>query len=231
MTQTKTVRIMVADDDQQIHDILSTNLEMEGFEVVHAYTGTEVLENISDDVSLCLLDVVLPEMSGFDVCKEIRKSSRVPIIILSCKGDEIDRVLGIELGADDYLVKPFSMRELIARIKAILRRCVEVEQPANRAEVNIGGLVIDNAQYSVTLMGERLDCTPKELEILYILASNPGQVFTRDSLLTKIWGYEFTGETRTVDTHIKRIRGKLERPDFKWAIKTIYGVGYKFEQK
>ena len=155
----------------------------------------------------------------------------VPIIMISARGEEIDKIIGIELGADDYIVKPFNPREVVARVKAVLRRCTTTEHISNRNEVNIGGLVIDVTRYSVSLMGERISCTPKELEILYILASNPGQVYTRKDLLTHIWGYEFAGETRTVDTHIKRIRAKLERSDFKWAIKTIYGVGYKFDQK
>lgn len=231
MIQNNTVRIMIADDNPDVHEILTPSLEAEGFEVVHAYDGKKALEGFANDVSLCLLDIMMPEMSGIDVCKEVRKNSRIPIIMLTAKGEEIDKIIGIELGADDYVVKPFSTREVVARVKSVLRRSVEREQAHSRDEVSVGGLVIDVARYSVTLLGERLACTPKELEILYMLASNPGQVFTRDTLLTHIWGYEFAGETRTVDTHIKRIRAKLENPEFKWSIKTIYGVGYKFEQK
>ncbi|MBQ9949817.1 MAG: response regulator transcription factor [Clostridia bacterium] len=231
MTQNKEVRIMIADDNPDVHEILTAPLEAEGYEIIHAYDGREVLENISKEVSLCLLDVMMPEISGIDACKEIRKTSRVPIIMISARGEEIDKIIGIELGADDYIVKPFSTREVVARVKAVLRRCSEKEQLPNRNEISVGGLEIDVTRYSVTLMGERISCTPKELEILYILASNPGQVYTRNDLLTNIWGYEFAGETRTVDTHIKRIRAKLEKPGFKWAIKTIYGVGYKFDQK
>ena len=231
MAHNKDVRILIADDNQEMHEILTAALEEEGYEVIHAYTGKETLENITKEVSLCLLDIIMPEISGIDVCKEIRKTSQVPIIIISARNDELDRIIGIELGADDYIVKPFSMRELLARIKAVLRRCSEPERYISKGEVNIGGLVIDVTRYSVMLLGERISCTPKELEILYILASNPGQVYTRNQLLTQIWGYEFAGETRTVDTHIKRIRAKLEKTGFKWAIKTIYGVGYKFDRK
>lgn len=231
MTQNKPIRILVADDDAQIRSVLQTALEAEGFEVVCAENGREAVEKATEDISLCLLDIMMPVMSGIEACKEMRKSSHIPIIMISAKNDDIDEIIGLELGADDYIDKPINMRLLIARIKAVLRRSQEYETKAGRDEVNIGGLVVDVSRFSVTLMGERISCTPKELDILYMLASNPGHVYTRDDLLTQIWGYEFSGETRTVDTHIKRIRAKLDKPDFKWAIKTIYGVGYKFEQK
>lgn len=231
MTQFSNVKIILADDNREIHEILTPHLESEGFHVIHVYDGKNVLEHITDDISLCLLDVMLPDLSGIDVCREIRRTSNLPIIMISSKTDEIEKIIAIELGADDYIVKPFNPREVIARIKAVLRRCVPVEQTPGRSEVSIGGLEIDVTRYSVTLNGERISFTPKELEILYILASNPGQVYTRKDLLTHIWGYEYTGETRTVDTHIKRIRAKLERPDFQWVIKTIYGVGYKFDRR
>ena len=163
-----------------------------------------------------------------DACKEIRKNSQVPIIMLTAKGEEIDRILGLELGADDYIVKPFSPREVVARIKAVLRRTSE-QQSNDDGRVTLNGLVIDIKSYTVTLKGQPVICTPKEIEILYMLASNPGQVFTREQLLNKVWGYDFAGETRTVDTHIKRIRAKLDNTGLNWSIKTIYGVGYKFE--
>lgn len=231
MAQNKTVRIMVADDDPEIRGILKTALETEGFEVVCVENGKQVIEQIQEDISLCLLDIMMPEMSGIDACKEIRKTDRTPIIMVTAKGDDIDKIIGLELGADDYIAKPFNLREVIARVKAVLRRSAEIEAKGSRDEISVGGLVVDVSRFSVTLMGEHIACTPKELDILYMLASNPGQVFTRDELLSQIWGFEFSGETRTVDTHIKRIRAKLDRPDFKWSIKTIYGVGYKFEQK
>ena len=171
---------------------------------------------------------MMPGMSGIDVCKEIRKTSRLPIIMLTAKGEEIDRILGLELGADDYIVKPFSPREVVARIKAVLRRAKE-QQAADTGIVIHDGLMIDIKSYTVTLNGKPVICTPKEIEILYMLASNPGHVFTREQLLNRVWGYDFVGETRTVDTHIKRIRAKLDNTGKNWSIKTIYGVGYKFE--
>ena len=231
MAQNKPVRILVVDDDDQIRDVLQTALETEGFEVVCATNGREAIEMATDDISLCLLDIMMPEMNGIETCKELRKTSHLPIIMVSAKSDDIDEIISLELGADDYIDKPINMRLLLARIKAVLRRSQEYETKSGREELNIGGLVVNVSKFSVTLMGEHISCTPKELDILYMLASNPGHVYTRDDLLTQIWGYEFSGETRTVDTHIKRIRAKLDRPDFKWAIKTIYGVGYKFEQK
>ena len=171
---------------------------------------------------------MMPNMSGIDACKEIRRTSKVPIIMLTAKGEEIDRILGLELGADDYIVKPFSPREVVARIKAVLRRTNEQKAGDSDAIVH-DGLVIDIKSYTVTLDNHPVICTPKEIEILYLLASNPGHVFTREQLLNKVWGYDYAGETRTVDTHIKRIRAKLDNTGKNWSIKTIYGVGYKFE--
>lgn len=223
------VKILIADDDPVVHESLGIYLKAEGYIPIDVYDGMAALENATSDISLCVLDIMMPQLSGIDVCKEIRKTSHVPIIMLTAKGEEIDRIIGLELGADDYIVKPFSPREVVARIKTVLRRSVEHEVASSRT-VSIGGLQIDISRYSVTMMGTPIICTPKELEILHMLASNPGQVFSREQLLTRIWGYEFAGETRTVDTHIKRIRSKIEHPDFKWGIKTIYGVGYKFEQ-
>ena len=231
MVQNTATKIMVADDNKNIHDILTPALESEGYEVLHIYDGSQLMEKLTDDISLCLLDIMIPHLSGIDACREIRKTSNLPIIMLSSKTDEIEKIIAIELGADDYIIKPFNPREVVARVKAVLRRCTAVDRVPGRSKVNLGGLDIDVTRYSVSLMGDRISCTPKELEILYILASNPGQVYTRKDLLTHIWGYEYAGETRTVDTHIKRIRAKLERPDFQWSIKTIYGVGYKFEKK
>ena len=170
----------------------------------------------------------MPKKSGIEVCREIRKTSQLPILMLTAKGEEIDRILGLELGADDYIVKPFSPREVVARIKAILRRTSE--QPRSDSDVvTHNGLSIDLKSYTVLLQGEPVICTPKEIEILHLLASHPGQVFTREQLLSKVWGYDFAGETRTVDTHIKRIRAKLDSAGLGWSIKTIYGVGYKFD--
>lgn len=222
-------KILVADDDKIVHESLGIYLKAEGYDVVDVYDGKSAVESLDAEIALCVLDIMMPAMSGIEVCKEIRKTSRIPIIMLTAKGEEIDRILGLELGADDYIVKPFSPREVVARIKAVLRRTTEQQHSADEGTVVHEGLVIDIKSYTVTLKGQPIICTPKEIEILYMLASNPGQVFTREQLLNRVWGYDFAGETRTVDTHIKRIRAKLDNAGLNWSIKTIYGVGYKFE--
>ncbi len=221
-------KILIADDDQIVHESLGIYLSAEGYETVDVFDGAAALEAISPEIVLCVLDIMMPKMSGIEVCRELRKNSQSPILMLTAKGEEIDRIVGLELGADDYIVKPFSPREVVARIKAVLRRTNE--QPKNdSAVVSYNGLTIDLKSYTVTLRGQPVICTPKEIEILHLLASNPGQVFTREQLLSRVWGYDFAGETRTVDTHIKRIRAKLDSAGLGWSIKTIYGVGYKFE--
>lgn len=222
-------KILVADDDRIVHESLGIYLKAEGYDVVDVYDGKSAVESVDAEIALCVLDIMMPAMSGIEVCKEIRKTSRVPIIMLTAKGEEIDRILGLELGADDYIVKPFSPREVVARIKAVLRRTTEQQHSTDDGSVVHEGLVIDIKSYTVTLKGQPIICTPKEIEILFMLASNPGQVFTREQLLNRVWGYDFAGETRTVDTHIKRIRAKLDNAGLNWSIKTIYGVGYKFE--
>mgnify|MGYP001046379046 FL=1 len=221
-------KILIADDDQIVHEALGIYLRAEGFEPVDAFDGEAALAAITPEVVLCVLDIMMPKMSGIEVCREIRKNSQLPILMLTAKGEEIDRIVGLELGADDYIVKPFSPREVVARIKAVLRRTSEHPKSDNNV-ISYNGLTIDLKSYTVTLRGEPVICTPKEIEILYMLASNPGQVFTREQLLSRVWGYDFAGETRTVDTHIKRIRAKLDSTGLGWSIKTIYGVGYKFE--
>lgn len=223
-----TQKILIADDDQIVHEALGIYLKAEGFEPVDAFDGEEALAAITPEIVLCVLDIMMPKMSGIEVCREIRKNSQLPILMLTAKGEEIDRIVGLELGADDYIVKPFSPREVVARIKAVLRRTSE-QPKSDNSVINYNGLTIDLKSYTVTLRGEPVICTPKEIEILYMLASNPGQVFTREQLLSRVWGYDFAGETRTVDTHIKRIRAKLDSTGLGWSIKTIYGVGYKFE--
>ena len=222
-------KILIADDDRVVHESLGIYLKAEGYDTVDVYDGKAAVEALDGEIALCVLDIMMPEMSGTDVCKTIRKTSQVPIIMLTAKGEEIDRILGLELGADDYIVKPFSPREVVARIKAVLRRTSEQQQSNDDGCVVHQELVIDIKSYTVTLRGKPIICTPKEIEILYMLASNPGQVFTREQLLNRVWGYDFAGETRTVDTHIKRIRAKLDNTGLNWSIKTIYGVGYKFE--
>lgn len=221
-------KILIADDDQIVHEALGIYLKAEGFEPVDAFNGEEALAAITPEIVLCVLDIMMPKMSGIEVCREIRKNSQLPILMLTAKGEEIDRIVGLELGADDYIVKPFSPREVVARIKAVLRRTSEQPKGDNNV-ISYNGLTIDLKSYTVTLRGEPVICTPKEIEILHMLSSNPGQVFTREQLLSRVWGYDFAGETRTVDTHIKRIRAKLDSTGLGWSIKTIYGVGYKFE--
>ncbi len=225
------MRILIADDDAIVHESLGIYLKAEGFEPVDVYDGTSAVETMESEteISLCVLDIMMPGKTGIEVCKELRKNSKVPIIMLTAKGEEVDRIIGLELGADDYIVKPFSPREVVARIKAVLRRTKEQQENNDDGVLHFNELTIDLKSYTVSLKGEVIVCTPKEIEILHMLASNPGQVFTREQLLNRVWGYDFAGETRTVDTHIKRIRAKLENNGLGWSIKTIYGVGYKFE--
>ena len=224
------MRILLAEDEKEMSRAVATVLTANGYEVDAVYDGSAAVEMATQhSYDAMILDIMMPKMSGIEVCREVRKTSQIPILMLTAKGEEIDRILGLELGADDYIVKPFSPREVVARVKAILRR---VEAKAEAKDPNVityNGLSIDLNSYSVTLRGEHVICTPKEIEILYMLASNPGQVFTRDTLLSRVWGYDFAGETRTVDTHIKRLRAKLDSEGLGWSIKTIYGVGYKFE--
>ena len=224
-------KILIADDDPIVHESLKIYLEAEGFKTVDYYDGISAVAGADSTVSLCVLDIMMPGKSGIDVCREIRKTSQVPIVMLTAKGEEVDKIVGLELGADDYIVKPFSPREVVARIKAILRRTENhaAGEDSGKNVIQHNGLMIDLNSYTVLLRGEPVVCTPKEIEILFLLASNPGHVFTRDTLLSKVWGYDFAGETRTVDTHIKRLRAKLDSTGLGWSIKTIYGVGYKFE--
>lgn len=222
-------KILICDDEAVVHESLRIYFEAEGYEVIDAFDGDECLRLATDEVSLCVLDIMMPKKNGIEVCLELRKTSAMPIVMLTAKGEEIDRILGLELGADDYIVKPFSPREVVARVKAILRRVESKAQSKDPNVINYNGLSIDLNSYSVQLRDIPVICTPKEIEILYMLASNPGQVFTRDTLLSRVWGYDFAGETRTVDTHIKRLRAKLNSDGLGWSIKTIYGVGYKFD--
>ena len=224
-------KILIADDDPIVHESLKIYLEAEGFKTVDCYDGISAVAAADNSVSLCVLDIMMPGKTGIDVCREIRKTSQVPIVMLTAKGEEVDKIVGLELGADDYIVKPFSPREVVARIKAILRRTENhaAGEDSGKNVIQHNGLMIDLNSYTVLLRGEPVICTPKEIEILFLLASNPGHVFTRDTLLSKVWGYDFAGETRTVDTHIKRLRAKLDSTGLGWSIKTIYGVGYKFE--
>lgn len=224
----RTFHILLCDDDPVVHESLSLYLDAEGFTHSSAYDGVAALEHIeSDRPDLVVLDLMMPRMSGVEVCREVRKTSNLPIIMLTAKGEEIDRVLGLELGADDYIVKPFSPREAVARIKAVLRR---FSDPADTSAVlRFDELEISLDNYQVKIGGNPIPCTPKEVEILHLLASHPGQVMDREQILSKVWGYDYFGDTRTVDTHIKRIRQKICTGDSPWGLYTVYGVGYKFE--
>ena len=225
-------KILLVDDDPNIRQLVNLYLEKEGFEVEMADRGDTAVEKFKTFApNLILLDLMLPGMDGWQVCREVRKTSNVPIIMLTAKDETFDKVLGLELGADDYMVKPFDTKELVARIKAVLRRFQNADAPASK-ELSFPGLTINIGQYTVTYMGKELEMPPKELELLYFLASHPGMVFTREQLLEQVWGYDYFGDSRTVDVHVKRLREKLtDGEKMGWQIKTVWGVGYNFEVK
>lgn len=221
-------RILVVDDDRHIAELVSLYLNKEGFETKEVYNGREVLDAYREfRPDLLVLDLMLPGTDGYSICRELRKFSKTPVIMLTAKGDVFDKVLGLELGADDYMVKPFDGKELVARVKAVLRR-FEQGQETPTDEIVLENLVINSTNYTVTYRGKQVDFPLKEFEVLQFLARNPNQVFTREQLLDRIWGYEYPGDTRTVDVHIKRIREKLGE-EKTWGIRTVRGVGYKFE--
>lgn len=227
-------KILIVDDDTNISELISLYLNKECFETRCEENGEDALKAFSEfHPDLILLDLMLPGMDGYQVCREIRRHSQTPIIMLSAKGEVFDKVLGLELGADDYIIKPFDSKELVARVKAVLRRTF-VEKPKEPKEegqiVHLPDLTVNLTNYSVTCMGEHLDMPPKELELLYFLASSPNQVFTREQLLDHIWGYEYVGDSRTVDVHIKRLREKL-KDHAAWSLSTVWGIGYRFEVK
>jgi len=223
--------VLVVDDDVNICELQRLYLERENFQVTVCHDGYRAVEIFKEKApDIVILDIMLPGMDGWEVCREIRKISSIPIIMLSAKDETFNKVLGLELGADDYIVKPFEPKELIARIRAVLRRYGRQEEAASE-QVIYPGLVINKSDYAVKLNGKDLDMPPKELELLFFLASNPNKVFTREQLLENVWGFDFYGDTRTVDVHIKRLREKFEPGEYKWQIKTVWGVGYKFEVK
>ena len=225
----KNPHILICDDQKIIHETISAYLDNEGYTHSSAYDGVEALKLWHEESpDLIVLDIMMPKMNGIDVCREIRATSQIPIILLTAKGEEIDKILGLEFGADDYIVKPFSTRELIARIKAVLRRTNSAEVDNEHKVIKMDELTINLSSYEVRCNGKQLDFTPKEVEILYLLASNPGRVYDREQILSKIWGYDYFGDTRAVDTQIKRIRQKIPANETKWGIRTVYGVGYKF---
>ena len=226
-------KILVADDDLNICELLRLYLEKEGFEVVMAHDGEEAVARFeSEKPSLILLDIMMPKLDGWQVCRQIRQKSDCPIIMLTAKGETFDKVLGLELGADDYVVKPFDTKEIVARIKAVLRRSGPAGAAANEVkEVSYDKLTVNMTRYELKVDGKVVDAPPKELELLFHLASNPNRVFTRDQLLDEVWGFEYYGDSRTVDVHMKRLREKLEGVSDQWSLKTVWGVGYKFEVK
>ncbi len=222
--------ILVCDDQPMVHEALGVYLKNEGFQMESAFDGAQALKLAEEKrPDLIVLDLMMPQLSGIEVCREIRKTSNVPILMLTAKGEEIDRILGLELGADDYIVKPFSPREVLARIKAVLRRVNDTSQDNSNRVLRFEGLTINLPNYEVKVEGKPVPFTPKEVEILYLLASHPGQVFDREQILSRVWGYDYFGDTRAVDTQIKRIRQKLPEDTKGFTIRTIYGVGYKFE--
>lgn len=223
-------KILIADDDANVHQSLNAYFKREGFQILPAYDGEEAIalaQNSRPD--MIILDIMMPKKDGLMVCREIRRESNVPIIMLTAKGEEFDKLLGLELGADDYITKPFSPREVLARVKTVLRRMREIHEESRGTQLSVGNLTIDMGAFSVKLDGQVVPCTPKEIEILWTLASNPGMVFSREHLLQSIWGYDFLGDTRAVDSHIKRIRAKLCTQKNSWDIRTVWGVGYRFE--
>lgn len=224
-------KILVVDDDLNICELLRLYIEKEGYEVVTSNDGADAVKTFAKEKpDLILLDIMLPTLDGWQVCREIRKTSKCPIIMLTAKGEVFDKVLGLELGADDYVVKPFEAREIIARIKAILRRVEKVEVAKNH-NVEWDKLFINLSNYELRVDGVTIDAPPKEMELLHHLATHPNRVFTRDQLLDEVWGFDYYGDSRTVDVHIKRLREKIDNVSDKWEIKTIWGVGYKFEIK
>lgn len=228
-------KILIVDDDTNIAELISLYLTKECYETKMVNDGESALRELRIfQPNLILLDLMLPGMDGYQVCREIRIKSQVPIIMLSAKGEVFDKVLGLELGADDFIVKPFDTKELVARVKANLRRCQQgVQEPVRTSDAKIveyPDLVINQSNYSVLYRGHTVEMPPKELELLYFLASSPNQVFTREQLLDHIWGYEYIGDTRTVDVHIKRLREKIKDHEH-WSLATVWGIGYKFETR
>ncbi len=224
-------KILIVDDDKNIAELISLYLEKEGYDTMQVHNGLDAMDVFNSySPNLVILDLMLPGKDGLDICKEIRALGDIPVIMLTAKGETFDKILGLELGADDYMVKPFDTKELTARVKAVLRRS-EIRTKNNSIateKIAFKNLVINLTNYSVIYENKKIDMPPKELELLYFLASNPNKVFTRDQLLDRIWGYDYIGDTRTVDVHIKRIREKIKETPT-WGIKTVWGIGYKFE--
>ena len=223
------LNIMVVDDENNICELLRLYLEKEDFDVTIVNNGSDAISLIrQNQPSLVLLDIMMPVIDGWEVCRQVREFSNVPIIMLTAKGETFDKVMGLELGADDYIVKPFDTKEVVARVKAVLRRSSSAD---TEGEVRYDKLIVNIVKYELCVDGKVIDTPPKELELLYHLAKNPNRVYTRDQLLDEVWGFEYFGDSRTVDVHIKRLREKLEGVSDQWSLKTVWGVGYKFEVK
>ena len=222
-------KVLVLEDEANIRSFVVINLKRAGYETVEAGTGEEALAQLKQNpgIRVALLDIMLPVMDGWSVCAKIRETSKVPIIMLTAKSEVFDRIQGLEMGADDYIVKPFEMKELIARINAVLRR-TEIPNDTSK-KLHFDKLTIDLDSYELIVDGKKIDTPPKELELLYHLASTPNRVYTRNQLLDEVWGFDYFGDSRTVDVHIKRLREKVEGVSDQWALKTVWGVGYKFE--
>ena len=223
-------KILIVDEDENICELLNLYLKKDGFDTSIAYNGRQAVELAEKyNPDLILLDIMLPELDGWQVCREIRKKSEVPIIMLTAKGETYDKILGLELCADDYVTKPFDTKEVVARIKAVLRRSNDNEKNEKKEEVRYDKLIINLTNYELVVDGKPIDTPPKELELIYHLASNPNRVYTRDQLLDEVWGFDYYGDSRTVDVHVKRLREKLEDVSDKWSLKTVWGEGNKFE--
>lgn len=223
-------KVLIVDDDKNICDLLRVYLEKEGYSTIISNEGNEAMVKFNSlNPDIVLLDIMLPGMDGWQICKEIRKASDTPIIMLTAKSEIFDKVLGLELGADDYIVKPFDTKEVLARIKAVARRSGKLPKPVEMQEVHYDKLSINLTRYVLKAGGKVIDVPPKEIELLFYLASNPNRVFTRDQLLDEIWGFDYYGDSRTIDVHIKRLRGKLCGISKQWDLTTVWGVGYKFE--
>ena len=224
-------KILVVDDDINICELLRLYLEKDGYLVLTCHDGGTAIETVTKECpDLILLDIMLPVFDGWQVCREVRKTSNVPIIMVTAKGETFDKVLGLEFGADDYVAKPFDAKEVVARVKAVLRRTT-VDPRAKSDVVQFDKLLINISNYELVVDGKSIDTPPKELELIFHLASNPNRVYTRDQLLDEVWGFDYYGDSRTVDVHVKRLREKLENVSDKWSLKTVWGVGYKFEAK
>ncbi len=225
-------KILIVDDDLNICELLRLYIEREDYSVVIANDGEKAIETFNrEQPDLVLLDIMLPKKDGWQVCKEIRKNSNRPIIMLTAKGELFDKILGLELGADDYIIKPFEAKEVIARIHAVLRRTSSSKESEPTKEINWDKLSINLSNYELRVNGKFIDTPPKEMELLYYLASNPNKVFTRDQLLDKVWGFDYYGDSRTVDVHVKRLREKINGVSDQWSLKTVWGIGYKFDLK